>query len=142
MFDQVDLVDDIHQVAGLYHAPEDAVYAQAQFPFPVAEGAGKEDVRLAKIEMGSTGVRAVVAEEGGHVEDAARFVFQVEVGLRDESARMGPLPGEKGGPGKPPAFRAQPAREVDFGDPGLGARGSRMHRDGAADPDHADCEPQ
>ncbi len=125
MFDQVDLVDDVHQVAGLDHAPEHAVDAEAQFPFAVAECAGKQDVGFPQIEVGPPAVRAVVAEKGGHVEDAARFVLHVEVGLRYDSARMGALSGEKGGLGKPPALRAQTARKVCHGDAGLCARGTR-----------------
>ena len=138
MFDQVDLVDDVHQVTGLDHAPENAVYPQAQLPFPVAGGAGKQEVRFSQVVMGSAVVRAVVAEPGRHVEDAARFVFEVEVGFRYESARVGTLALEKGGLGKPPAFRGQPARQVDLVDTGLTVRRCRMRRD----TEQADAEPQ
>ena len=138
MFDQVDLVDDIDQVSGFHHAPEYAVVTQAQFPFPVAEGAGKQEVCFPQVEMGSTAVCAVVAEIGRHVEDAARFVFEIEVGFRYEPARVGTLALEKGGLGKPPAFRGQPARQVDVVVSGLAVRGSWMRRG----TEQADAKPQ
>ena len=46
MFDQVDLIDDVHQVVRLNNAPEDPVGTDAQLPLRVASIAHEHRVGL------------------------------------------------------------------------------------------------
>ena len=59
MFDQVDLVDDVHEVVRLDDTPEDPVDAETQFPLRIARLAQEQRVGLVHIRVGAAGVLAI-----------------------------------------------------------------------------------
>ena len=80
--DQVDLIDDVHQMMEFGDAPEHLVDAQPGFPFALAELAEQQEIGLAQIGMGALRIGAVVAVIRCQREASTVLVFEIERGFR------------------------------------------------------------
>ena len=112
MLDEVGLVDDVDEVLRFGDAPEHAVHAQAQLPFPAAGFTEHEKVGLAQICVGAARIRAVVAEKRRDRETPVPPAFEMEFRFRGEAARVRALVGMGGKLGIPPAVDVQAAGKL------------------------------
>ena len=92
MLDEVGLVDDVDQVLRFGDAPEHAVHAQAQLPFPSAGFAEHEKIGLAQIGRAcGASPRRRSARKRRYRETPVPPAFEMEFRLNGETAHVGAL---------------------------------------------------
>ena len=133
MLDQIKLVDDIHEIVQLGHAPEDLVHAQAKLPeifspFPVGQQVG-----LAHIGVAAARIGAVVSIKRGEGEADPFRKVPVKRRLENDAPAAGALLREGRRFREPSALKAEIARPLQ----GLRHRHRGRHeqkgRNGAAE---------
>ena len=130
LFDEVRLVDDIHQGTRFDDTPEHAIDTQTKLPFALAGIAVQEEIGLAEIGVGAVRVSGVVSEKGRNGEASPLVILDVGGCLRGKAARMGALAGMRGVLRVQPGFGGETPGKLDpIGEPGLGGCPGREHRD-------------
>ena len=122
MFDEVRLVDYIHQMARFRDSPEDAVDTEAQLPLVIADFAEQQQIGFAQIGVGALRIAGVQAIEALHGDAAALFILQIEPGRDGNAARVGALIRIGGGLRIPSAVYAHSAGKLVVVDPVTRAR--------------------
>ena len=84
VLDEVQLVDDIHEVVQLGHTPENAVETQPKLPGVLAPISMGQKIGFAQVRMRAPRVGAVVAIERGYGETRARGDVAVEGRFNDQ----------------------------------------------------------
>ena len=92
VLDEVELVDDVHEVMQLDHAPEHAVNAQPKLPGVLAPVSVHQQIGLAQVCVGAPGIGAVVAIKRSEGEAGALRDVPVERRLDDHAPAAVALP--------------------------------------------------
>ena len=96
VFDEIQLIDDIHQIVQFRHAPEHAVEAQPQFPGIAAPVAMHQQIGFAQIPVRALGIGAVVAVQRRDGDAGCGRKLPVGRCFGNESSGAGTLPRERG----------------------------------------------
>ena len=128
VFNNIGLIDDVHQGTQLRDAPKHPIDAQTQFPFPVANIAVHQQIGLTEITVCAVRVPSIVPQEGSHRYACAFVVLNIERCLKRKATGIRTLVRIHGILGVQPSLSREAPGDINLvAEPGR-VRYGREHR--------------